>query len=121
MGDELVLIFCLSSNRKNLELLDKVLKSQGFEVDCGNSIEELDSALNAGAKVQAVLLDITGFEKNIREQCDQLRLRSIPFIILFPKLKGEIFAQALSYGASGLLETCGNKRAAGFAAFYNGG
>lgn len=102
MGDELVWIFCPSINQKNLELLDKVLKSQGFEVDCGNSIEELDSALKAGAKVKAALLDIARDEKNIRERCDQLRQRGIPFIILYPKQKGEITAPDLSYGASGL-------------------
>lgn len=103
MGDELALIFCLSLNPKNLELLNEVLKSQGFEAICGSTIDELDSVINSGATVKAVLLDIARDEKNFRERCDQLRQRGVPFIILYPKFKGEISTQGPSHGASGLL------------------
>ncbi len=94
-----VFILAVDSNRNNLELLIQPLQNEGFEIFTATDLEEFEQALTKTIRIQLVLLDISGFNRQVWHSCQQLRDRKIPFIVFLPRKNRKIYLEAIAHGA----------------------
>lgn len=97
------LILAVDCNLHNLALLKQFLDRAGFQTMTAHSLENLTKILAAPALIQLALIDISGFDRQIWDHCEQLRSHQIPFMILLPKQSAAIKQAGLSHGAQGIL------------------
>lgn len=97
------LIFSLSRNKRNNDILVKILGEQGYEVaGCTDPVGMVSDAKNR-EKVNLVIMDISGFNQNIWKSCEDLRLLDIPFLVLNPQQHRVIEEQGMKQGAKRVL------------------
>lgn len=97
------LIFSLSRNKRNSDILVKILGEQGYEVAGFSEPIEMVSEAKNREKVDLVLMDISGFNQNIWKSCEDLRLLDIPFLVLSPQQHRVIEEQSMKQGAERVL------------------
>lgn len=97
------LIFSLSRNKRNSDILVKILGEQGYEVAGFLEPIEMVSESKNREKVDLVLMDISGFNQNIWKSCEDLRLLDIPFLVLSPQQHRVIEEQSMKQGAERVL------------------
>lgn len=97
------LIFSLSRNKRNSDILVKILGEQGYEVAGFSEPIEMVSESKNREKVDLVLMDISGFNQNIWKSCEDLRLLDIPFLVLSPQQHRVIEEQGMKQGAERVL------------------
>ncbi len=97
------LILALNRNKRNLEILEKILSKKGYLVVSVLNPQELDSEIEKQEKIDLVLMDISGFDKNIWTSCERLRIKEIPFLILSPHHQRAFEEQGKIQGAHSVL------------------
>jgi DNA-binding response OmpR family regulator len=97
------LILAVDRNPRNLELLGQFLDREGFQTVTAISLESLDQILSQSLPIQLVLIDISGFDRQIWNYCEHLRAKEIPFLVLLPKQSVAVQQEGLSHGARGML------------------
>jgi DNA-binding response OmpR family regulator len=102
MSDKSI-ILVVDSNCSNLELLSQQLGQAGYQTLAAASLEELNQAIKGEGKIALSLIDISGFDQHIWEQCQELHNAKIPFIVISPQRSPNIQRHSMKHGASGLL------------------
>jgi DNA-binding response OmpR family regulator len=97
------LILAVNSNQRNLDLLEQFLVKNGYAVVSASSLDEFSQALQGGESIRLALVDITGFDPRIWEQCKGLREKEIPFIIVSPRQISTVQQAEIPRGAQGVL------------------
>lgn len=97
------LIFSLSRNKRNSDILVKILGEQGYDVAGFSEPIEMVSEAKNREKVDLVLMDISGFNRNIWKSCEDLRLLDITFLVLSPQQHRVIEEQSMKQGAERVL------------------
>lgn len=97
------LIFSLSRNKRNSDILVKILGEQGYDVAGFSEPIEMVSEAKKRQKVDLVLMDISGFNQNIWKSCEDLRLLDITFLVLSPQQHRVIEEQSMKQGAERVL------------------
>ena len=96
-------ILIVNANRSELETLVNELEHEGYVTISASNLEEMDSAIGGQKNIRLALLDLTGFEKSVREPCDQLHEAKIPFIAIARQRSPSIQRDSMKHGADGLL------------------
>lgn len=98
------LILTVDRNRRNLELLAQFLRKEGYQSMGANNLEEFAQALTSfSAEIKLVLVDITGFNRQIWELCQRLQDEQIPFIVISPRQSHALEQESLTHGAQSML------------------
>jgi len=99
------MILAVDRNHRNLDLLAKLLESQGYETVTSDTLEEFDRALASLEKIHLALVDIQGFDAGIWERCESLHRSHIPFLIVSSSSQSRPEIQQIchSHGARGVL------------------
>lgn len=79
------LILMVGSNRRNLELLTKVLDGAGYPNRSAPDLATLEDFIKTKKSVSLALLDVSGFGSAVRQHCERLRQADIPFVIIYPR------------------------------------
>ncbi len=95
-------ILTVSSNVRNLELLNQFLSREGYQVISASGLEEFNRAMSQ-AQINLGLIDITGFDSSIWKWCEQLQNQQIPFLIVSPRQNAVIQNQSVVCGARNIL------------------
>lgn len=95
-------ILAVDRNRRNLQLLAYFLEKEGFQTIGANSLEEFDEKLVSEA-IDIALVDVSGFDNNIWQRCEQLRDRQINFVTLSPTQSAALQKESLKHGAEEML------------------
>ncbi|MCE5214793.1 MAG: response regulator [Methanobacterium sp.] len=96
-------ILILNRNKKNIELMDKVISPQGYEIQGSTNLNELKDFINTNKKIDLVLIDLTGFDRRIWEECENLRENKIPFLIISPQKHIQLHEESIKHGAEDFL------------------
>jgi DNA-binding response OmpR family regulator len=96
-------ILVVDSNRGNLGLLLQQLGQAGYETLSAASLEQFDEAVREKEKIALALIDVSGFDHNIWERCDELSKAKLPFIVISPHRSRAVQRESMEHGASGLL------------------
>ena len=102
MSDKSI-ILVVDSNCSNLELLSQQLGQAGYQTLAAASLEELNQAIKGEEKIALSLIDISGFDQHIWEQCQELHNAKIPFIVISPRRSSTIQRHSMKHGTSVLL------------------
>jgi DNA-binding response OmpR family regulator len=97
------IILALNRNPKNLEILTKILKEEGYEVMGALNPHELEEFTSSTEKIDIAILDISGFNKTIWDSCELLRVKKIPFLVLSPHQQKTVEKQGMLSGAKGVM------------------
>jgi len=97
------LILAVDRNRKNLEILSRVLGQRGYSCFAVNTLEDLDQALAGALAISLALVDLGGFDETIWDRCGAMRQASIPFFIIAPQHLEGARRAGLQQGATGML------------------
>lgn len=101
--DHLPVILAVDRNRRNLELLARVVEREGYRVRPASTLEEFDLLLGALELVSLVLIDLSGFDRRIWERCEQLRRTNTPFLVISPRHSDALRQESMGYGALNVL------------------
>jgi DNA-binding response OmpR family regulator len=96
-------ILLINRNARNLELLSEALAKEGYKTLTASTYEEFDRLLEQQPTIAGALIDITGFDGQIWQRCEQLRQWKAPFLMISPKLSAAIQQASLSHGARGVM------------------
>lgn len=97
-------ILTLNKLPRNNELLAMYLNDAGYETLVASSYEEFDQIFKEkGPEIALALIDIIGFDHDIWERCECLRMAEIPFLVIAPKQSRAIQQEGLIHGARGTL------------------
>lgn len=96
-------ILAVDRNRRNLELLSEVLDRHGYEAVTASGVEAMEAALDGGAAIDLVLLDLAGLDRRIWSCCERLREANVPFLVISPRQSAAIRQESLSRGAKSVL------------------
>ncbi|MFP3879676.1 MAG: response regulator [Dehalococcoidia bacterium] len=96
-------ILVVDSNRGNLGLLSQQLEQAGYGTLGAASLEQFDEAIRGKEKIALALVDVSEFDQNIWEHCDELSKGKLPFIVISPHRSPAIQRESMEHGASGLL------------------
>lgn len=97
------LIMVLNRNKKNLELMEKFITPEGYQVKGLKTLSELKEAIRRDRKADLVLMDLTGFDKRIWAECENLRKNEVPFLIISPTSHMELHKESMKHGAQDFL------------------
>jgi CheY-like chemotaxis protein len=97
------LILAVDSNQSDLELLIQDLVREGYDTIGAASLQQFDESLDTRNNIALALIDLSGFDQNIWERCEVLRMQKIPFIVISPQRSPAIQRDSTKYDASGLL------------------
>jgi CheY-like chemotaxis protein len=97
------LILALNRNQRNLDVLSKILKEEGFEVKGVTSPPEMDEVISNRDDIEMALIDISGFNQTVWESCEHLRKKEIPFLVLSPQHQMAVERQGRMHGAEEVL------------------
>lgn len=96
-------ILIVGTNWTNLELLSKQLDKEGYATVEASSLKELSEIFKQNPDIALSLVDVSGFDPNIWNFCEQLRKSKIPFIVISPQRSTIIQRDSMKHGASALL------------------
>ena len=96
-------ILVVDRNPRNIELLGKFLGKEGFETLSASTREEFEQVVNLSKPIHLALVDIAGFDRGIWDQCESLRDKGIPFLVISSKQTSRIEQESLTHGAKGML------------------
>jgi len=96
-------ILAVDSSRNSLGLLSQQLGQAGYDTVSATSLEQFDQAIRGKGKIALALIDVSGFDHNIWERCDELRKAELPFIVISPHRSPAVQRESMEHGASGLL------------------
>lgn len=96
-------VLVVDSNRSDLQTLAQQLEQEDYEVVTATGFEELYLIMQGEKKIDLALIDLSGFDQNIWENCDRLRDAGIPFIIISPQRSPTVQRDSLKHGASCVL------------------
>ncbi len=97
------MILLVNHNQRNLELLSDFLGAGGYATAPANNLEAFDTLLAGTDEIDIALVDIAGFDQTIWERCEQLRRRTIPFLVISPRQSAAIQQASLTHGARGVM------------------
>ncbi|WP_293125154.1 response regulator [Microcoleus sp. bin38.metabat.b11b12b14.051] len=97
------IILAVDRNQRNLELVAQFLHKEGYQTLGACSLEDVARAIGEPARIGMALVDISGFDRQIWDCCEQLRNHQIPFLILSPKQSAAIQHESFSRGARSML------------------
>jgi DNA-binding response OmpR family regulator len=97
------LIMILNRNKKNLELMEKFILPEGYQVQGLENLNKLKEAVKSDQKADLVLIDLTGFDKSIWGICENLREKQIPFLVISPLKHRELHKESMKHGAQDFL------------------
>jgi len=97
------IILLIDSNRSNLEQLSQYLEREGFTIIGVTSPEEVEQALQDTGKIDLALIDLSGFDRNIWDCCEQLTKLKIPFMVISPQRSPMVQQDSVKHGARGVL------------------
>lgn len=101
--DSKAVILVVDSNRGSLGLLSQQLEQAGYETLGAASLEQFDQAIRGKKKIALALIDVSGFDHNIWERCDELSEAKLPFIVISPHRSPAVQRESMDHGASGVL------------------
>jgi DNA-binding response OmpR family regulator len=96
-------ILVVDSNSTSLGLLSQQLGQAGYETLDAASLEQFDQVIWGKEKIALALIDVSGFDHNIWERCDELNKAKLPFIVISPHRSPAVQRESMEHGASGLL------------------
>ncbi|MCL1470487.1 response regulator [Argonema antarcticum] len=96
-------ILAVDHNRRNLELLGQFLNKEGYQTISAGSQEEFQQALSGETEIGLVLVDISGFDRQIWDLCEKLRDDQIPFLVISPKQSAAIQQESIAHGARSMV------------------
>ncbi len=96
-------ILVVDSNRSSLGHLSQQLGQAGYETLTAASLEELDRAMQEKEKIALVLLDISGFDHDVWQRCEELSKAKTPCIVIAPQRSPAMQRETMEHGARGLL------------------
>jgi CheY-like chemotaxis protein len=96
-------VLIVSSSRSDAEDLGKSLGREGYETSTAGSLAELDEIIRSRERIRLVLVDISGLEKAVWEQCAQLQKARIPLVVIAPQRSPVVQQESLRCGARGVL------------------
>jgi DNA-binding response OmpR family regulator len=91
-------VLLVGVNRRNLELMQEILSSNGYSAVPVADLGGLEAWLDKGG-VRAALIDLTGMDPAIWESCERMRAVGMPFIVLSSHVSVEGHHEGLSHGA----------------------
>ncbi len=97
------LVLAVNNNHRNLELLEQFLVKNGYAVTSAASLDEFAQALQGGESIRLALVDITGFDPSIWEQCKGLHEKGIPFLVVSPRQSNAVRQTGMLRGARDVL------------------
>jgi DNA-binding response OmpR family regulator len=97
------MVLIADHNRRNLELLGQFLNREGYQTVAASNLEELEQVIDQTDSIALSLVDISGFDRHIWQNCEQLRSKNIPLLILSPKHSMAIQQESVAHGARGVL------------------
>ena len=96
-------IIIANTNRSELETLAKELQQEGYATFSAASAGELDKVLRARRKYALCIIDMSGFDESIWDQCGRLHELKIPFIVIAPQRSPVMQRNSMKHGAGALL------------------
>ncbi|MDZ7373398.1 MAG: response regulator [candidate division KSB1 bacterium] len=99
-SSEIVLV--VDRNRRNFELMREVLQKENLEALGASSVEEMRQRI-AEHKISLALIDLAGLGRDVWAVCEELRERSIPFVVISPRFSPEVSQEGSARGARGVL------------------
>ena len=96
-------VLALDRNRRNLELLAKLLHQEGLGIREVTTIEELDKAIEQVGTFSVALLDLAGLDRSIWRRCQRLQEAGVPFLVISPRQSMQLYQDGLSRGAKAVL------------------
>lgn len=103
MSNKTPFILILNRNKKNIELMEKVISPEGYQVQGLTNLNEFKNFIDAQKKIDLVLMDLTGFDKSIWKECENLRENEIPFLIISPQKHIQLHKESIKHGAEDFL------------------
>jgi DNA-binding response OmpR family regulator len=97
------IILIVDSNRSNLGFLSQQFGQAGYDTLTAASLEELDQVIQGEEKIALSLIDISGFDHQIWERCEELSKAKTPYIVISPQRSPAVQRESMEHGASGLL------------------
>ncbi|SMC27573.1 CheY chemotaxis protein or a CheY-like REC (receiver) domain [Desulfacinum hydrothermale DSM 13146] len=97
------MILIVMTNAANRRVLRQVLEKEGLNVVEAGGIEALAEVIRNNGSLQAALIDITGLEARIWDQCGELHKRQVPFLMLSSRQSRALEAASVAHGARGVL------------------
>lgn len=98
------MLLAVDANRKNLEIIDRILREKGFECLTASTLEEFDLIVEGSEKPELAILDVSGFGRDIWKRCEKLQSSSVPFFIIYPSRREKPRGDLASHGAHHILE-----------------
>lgn len=96
-------ILVVAYNPRNLELLARLLGKAGYQVLQASRLERLGQILTTRPTFQLALIDISGFDPRIWDECKRLQYTRVPFLIISHRASAVIEQQSLVSGARSVL------------------
>lgn len=96
-------ILLVSRLPRNLQLLSDFLQKEGYVTVTAGTYDEFDLILSKQGPIAGALVDITGFNAEIWQRCEQLRAATVPFLVVSPQQSAAVQKASLSHGARGVM------------------
>jgi DNA-binding NtrC family response regulator len=90
------------SDRSQLELLEKQLGKEGYEIVSAATLPELMGALQKEGNISLAVVDVSAFDQSIWKQLEEMHKAKIPFIVISAQRSLSVQRDSLQRGASGL-------------------
>jgi DNA-binding response OmpR family regulator len=97
------LILTIDRNQRNLELLRRFLRKEGYETLSVSTFEEFDQLPGQSETFGLALIDISGFDRRIWILCEKLTEQGVPLLVISPQQVPQIQQESLAHGARGVM------------------
>lgn len=97
-----VSVLIVGRNRRNLELLQGLLETEGYQVQTADDPAVLARLVEEG-NLSLALVDLAGFDQGVWGPCERLRSQGIPFLLISSRQSAAVQEAGLSKGARGVL------------------
>lgn len=97
------MILIAMTNAANRRVLRQVLEKEGLGVAEADGIEALAEVIQKREDLKAALIDITGLDPRVWDQCRELQKRQVPFLVLSSRQSRALEAASVAHGARGVL------------------
>lgn len=101
--EERATILLVSKNNHNLKLLSQVLEKENYNTTEVSGLQELSGQIETDEDYDAGLIDLSGFNKKIWQECEKLRHKNIPFLIISANKSKRFKETSFKYGAQNVL------------------
>jgi len=96
-------ILIVDRKPKNADLLCKFLQKQEFSCLSAADYSRMDELIDKGTKIDAVIMDVTGFDEKIWNRCKKFTQKNIPFLILSANPHKNIKKEGVKQGAKAVM------------------